>query len=586
MKGSQKAIYRRQLDKHMIPFWPDPYPDELLYSVIARYGKRLRIRHYRTLPRQLFGYRSARAMIDLPYRLSYLTTKIPGEYHKQPERIASEMTLLPLHMPFLRLQLGQKLRESMIDRLQGASPVPAINSRRCIRNRSLRFCPACWKEQEKTMGERYWCRVHQAFGCLVCHVHKIPIWESPVSCFFRPSLQLFVDASSIELSHCRPLDLAIAGPVVTLAEDLHWLLNHNRFYPGAEALRLAYFAALRTKGLTQTTSIRIEEVRSQIVCSTSARLLSILASGLDEGRPDWLTQILRASRTGCSSQPAVRHLLLIHALGQRAAIFFRAMQQPSELSDRSPGRHAKGKLLTPKRETSYLIRSWWLDKAVSVNEMARRLGSDPQRVNLAAAKLGLPFPRLGRWGNAMNVGGQGLKGIRKNHRILFLGLRRKYPEAGLTTLNTLGGRVVKWLRRHDWAWLQVHKPPPQRRGGAPSLNWNERDQMLASRIPSFVAKLRGEGAKVSVSAIERGLQLRIGNMRRKLPKTNMLLGKFCKLQKPFRGGSSQRIGMTRKIKLSLHVLRVDRIGNMHIDSRNWLLEELMEVQSKLRRKPS
>jgi hypothetical protein len=525
----------------MISSWPEPYPDEILYSIIARCGKRQRIRHFRTLPHQLFGYRNARAMIDLPNRLTYLSKKLPGGHHCRPDRVAKELTLLPLYMPFLRLQLGQKLQIAMIDESENAERIPAIHTRRSTRQRCLRFCPTCWSEQEKSLGERYWCRTHQAFGCLVCHVHKMPLWESGVSYFFRPSLQLFVDASVIDVNRCCPIAFKPTKIAVLLAEDLHWLLNHNRFYPGAETLRSAYFDALCANGLTQLSSIKVKEFRCQIARTASAALLDCLASNLDDGPSDWLTQMLRASRIGCSSQPAVRHLLLLHALGWRPQSFFGALQERGRSKENGTGSELKDKVLTPKYQASDLIRCWWHDRGMSVNEMSRRLGSDPQKVNLIAAKLGLSFPRFGRWGNKMDTDGQGLDSIRENFRNRFVVLRSKYPKAGILELLTTDRRIVTWLRRHDWAWLEGHKPSNQHSGGAPRLDWKKRDDMVARRIPSIVAVLKSQKAKVSISAIQRVLELRIGNMRNSLPRTNRLLRKFCVAERNFREDPGQRI---------------------------------------------
>jgi len=48
----------------MVGFFPDPYPDELLYSVCARYHHRVRYRAHRATAQDLFGARVVTA-IDL-----------------------------------------------------------------------------------------------------------------------------------------------------------------------------------------------------------------------------------------------------------------------------------------------------------------------------------------------------------------------------------------------------------------------------------------------------------------------------------------------------------------------------------------
>ena len=63
--------------KHMITVFPDPYPDELLYSVCARYGDRMCYPSRMSLTAELFGNPNVVATLDLPSHLNRLVSVLP-----------------------------------------------------------------------------------------------------------------------------------------------------------------------------------------------------------------------------------------------------------------------------------------------------------------------------------------------------------------------------------------------------------------------------------------------------------------------------------------------------------------------------
>jgi len=50
----------------MIGYFPEPYPDELFYSLCARFGDRMKYANKLTVARDLFGKSTATAVVDLP----------------------------------------------------------------------------------------------------------------------------------------------------------------------------------------------------------------------------------------------------------------------------------------------------------------------------------------------------------------------------------------------------------------------------------------------------------------------------------------------------------------------------------------
>jgi hypothetical protein len=100
----------------MIGCFPDPYPDELLYSVCARYHTRMMYfsSGYKTI-QELFGNTSG-VTIDLPTRLEYLTTALPPGHRYTVDYLIDRHTLLPFYSPFLTVERVERIYPILIIR--------------------------------------------------------------------------------------------------------------------------------------------------------------------------------------------------------------------------------------------------------------------------------------------------------------------------------------------------------------------------------------------------------------------------------------------------------------------------------------
>src|SRR2546421_7350130 len=68
-------------------FFPTPYPNELLYSVCARYGALVQYPSTEAINVELFGRRGVAAIIDLPSHLGYLTSQFPSGHQLPVSRL-------------------------------------------------------------------------------------------------------------------------------------------------------------------------------------------------------------------------------------------------------------------------------------------------------------------------------------------------------------------------------------------------------------------------------------------------------------------------------------------------------------------
>lgn len=157
----------------MLAIFPDPYPDELLYSVCARYSDRLEYPNTRSLISEIFGARSALAVIDLPSRLTYLQDHLPPGHHRSVDRIIDGNTLLPFYARFLPQERLKRIREQMKAN-NGVGISYSVGKGTFSTSIDwFRFCPLCAERDRQIRGEFYWHRLHQIPGVEVCPIHNI-----------------------------------------------------------------------------------------------------------------------------------------------------------------------------------------------------------------------------------------------------------------------------------------------------------------------------------------------------------------------------------------------------------------------------
>ncbi len=143
----------------MLEYFPDPYPDELLYSVWARFGDQVQYSNRGDITRELFGSKSDHALVDWSCSLGYLVGQLQAGHCYTIDTLISDHTLFPLYAPFLPRERRDLLRNQMITG-NGAgfqhrlgmmiSHIPHHNW--------LRYCPECAKDDRDRLGETYWHR--------------------------------------------------------------------------------------------------------------------------------------------------------------------------------------------------------------------------------------------------------------------------------------------------------------------------------------------------------------------------------------------------------------------------------------------
>lgn len=158
----------------MIPYFPWPYPDEVLGSLLVRACRHTGL-PFTQIIYQLSGY-SDRAYVS--FLLPPFLAELSRETGFPTLTLLWDHTIFPYVVSF-RPQIQVKRLERLL--LSGQAHVSsttrlvtkALPFRRC--------CPACIVEDMARYGESYWHRVHLLPGVHVCPVHKLPLTVTGIS---------------------------------------------------------------------------------------------------------------------------------------------------------------------------------------------------------------------------------------------------------------------------------------------------------------------------------------------------------------------------------------------------------------------
>lgn len=173
----------------MIVQFPEFYPDELVYSLLARYYTRTGYMCYIFVAEELFERKTVKPDIEFFNRLT-------DEGIKNITRTMSLEKIIREHTMFLYYArfIDKDRREKAFDSLRFMDGkhynLLPIRKKRDASMRYLRYCPICAKEDRESHGETYWHRVHQMPDVRICPTHfcKLIDTDIPISSKASPSL--------------------------------------------------------------------------------------------------------------------------------------------------------------------------------------------------------------------------------------------------------------------------------------------------------------------------------------------------------------------------------------------------------------
>ncbi|MDF9408525.1 MAG: hypothetical protein A4E52_00162 [Pelotomaculum sp. PtaB.Bin013] len=564
----------------MLPFFPTPYPDEILYSVFARYHMWSRNMSLKDTMMDLFGCKTACAVMDLPNRLEALYKRLPHGSLITPELVINRHSLFPLFRPFLPKERANKIIQAMKGSNGGQiHTMIGIMASSITSPRFLRYCHECMQADEEQYGEPYWHRIHQVFGVQICPDHKIWLTESDVAVSAQQNKHVFQPL----IKNYKQEQLKSFNPendfshYLAVAEAVHWLLNNEAPILGLAELRNRYINHLQKIDLaTYTGRVRQRDLIESFKSFYGPEFLVQMNSAVDYDHQDnWLSKLVREPRI--TTYP-IRHILFMRFLGvmpekfltgrkerylpfgrgpwpclNAAANHYRqpVIEQCSLTRDYDTGlpvgtfscscgftylrcgpdqkesdRYKIGRIKSfgPTWEKE-LIRLAVVEKK-GLRESARQLNVDPKTIKNQLKKIQ-------DQSNDQLINDLSMRDFQSElnkYRARWLEIAEHNPGKTKTELRRSTKAEYAWLYRHDRDWLNDHSPTPIRRMKYTDrrVNWVKRDEELAERVSMAAQEIKqvpGRPVRLTISSIGK----RVGELAllqkhlEKLPKTKSIL---------------------------------------------------------------
>lgn len=268
-------------------WFPQPFPDELLYSLAVRYHRLSTNHSYRRTSQDLFGGYSRTCGSIFPCCLGTLSQELASAY--SVEELINRFTLLPLFEPFLNDAKRSAVRIAMAGNSgAGLKMSLGLTASGFLKHASFRYCESCVVEDSRNCGSAYWHRIHQAMGICVCPLHREPLramkfpdgadWR----CMLLPGEA--VGAQVIENA---------AAPAVDIVSDMQlWALEHPT---DVQKLLTGNFLRRRLEEIGFLESGRIKEQALRAFLAPSL-FLGPLANEFQEicQSCDWVFTVLRS----------------------------------------------------------------------------------------------------------------------------------------------------------------------------------------------------------------------------------------------------------------------------------------------------
>ncbi|WP_419572094.1 TnsD family Tn7-like transposition protein [Rheinheimera sp.] len=288
--------------------FPVPYPNELIYSTVARTGTYLGISSPKQLLEEVYGDRKVIATMDLPCHLQAISEQLKRTGQYSVYELVYQHTLFPLYAPFVPEDHRLKALKMMAASSQGAVHLMlGVAASRVKSINRFRYCDVCMQQQQIKYGECFWLREWYFPGLCVCPEHgPLTLLSEKISDhrhLFLP-LQQAIGKTQSRADVCSEQKL-----LVCLARELMQLPPGGS--PTFEQWTGFYHSLAADLGLSRGKHVLHDQVYERICQRFSVRTLSELDLQGPVSESFWLRSMFRKHRKACSY---LEHLIVWAAL--------------------------------------------------------------------------------------------------------------------------------------------------------------------------------------------------------------------------------------------------------------------------------
>lgn len=553
----------------LLAHFPTLYPDELLYSGIARYHLLSGNFSQKQTVRDLYHGHLVCATVDLPSHVKQLSVLTNNVY--SVDTLIRNHTLFPYYESFMdnfRSRSIYSLMEesSVLGKVHSSLGLAACRIRLPM---YLKFCMDCYKKDISQYNEPYWHRVHQLPAVYMCPIHSIELIETDVLYSTNDQKFRFVPLVQVVTDCCRQIstNLDWRDALLRIAVKSKDLLYSSGRNPQQYNI---YRDILKGRGyVTPGDHIRFVQLISDFCTFFPEGLLRFLNSNISLNITDsWLHKMLRGK---APLLHPLRHLFMGLFLNTDAMDREAAWEHPFKIgpwpclnkasthymedviqnckvsncsktgvpvgtfrcscgfvySRRGPDRKFEDRFRVGRIKT---FGSVWMQRLIEINKQdlslrakATVLGVDHSTVRNQTLRLGMP-----RKASPMQADNREL--ILRRERYLESMLDAVKKDVSVRQLNS---KDYSWLYRNDRMWLQkmrttgIKKPIENAR-----IDWSMRDRQALGEVKKAVQVIRqsSKPQRVTLAEIMRNLDklvvpYKMNKCINKLPETKKFVNK-------------------------------------------------------------
>lgn len=566
----------------MMTFFPSPYQDEILYSVLARYHVRSGNTSIKATLEDLYSKTTATAVMDLPSHLNRLIENMPVGSRYTVNELIRYYTLFPFYAAFLPPEQAESIKKFMEgDKGGGVYNKIGLMASSISLNQYFKFCPECIKKDAEEYGELYWHRVHQVSGIHICSKHKMLLQDSKVSIrgFNKHQYTAATLENCIMVNGKNGYSDDTMEKLFKLSSDVQTLLDNELEQKAIKWFVHQYTTKLIDMGLANMNgNIKQKELIKSFINYFGEEFLTLIGSSIDvHSDHNWLTDLVR--RKNKTSHP-LRHLLLLKFIGvtieelftnkfeykpfgngewpclnPAADHYLENTIKEIEIKYNTDSKNPLGTFRCscgftylrsgPDTESDdrYKISkvknygTVWeekikelAEKKLSLRETSRRLKVDPATVKKYAKKLGVKT----YWENRSNKEEEeilckdqvntldNLIDVRRNE---WLWLMKQNPDKGKAELRQLNKALYVYLYRKDKEWLNSNSPKKRTTANVSErVDWKKRDDEIVlnvKRVVNEIVNSQGKPQRITITLVggRLGIKALLEKHLDKLPKT-------------------------------------------------------------------
>jgi len=272
-------------------YLPVPYPDELLYSVIARYIVHIDVNKGHQANTKIVT-RTLTSCVGLPVSAQLIADETNVTWRMTPEDIVSTLTLFP----YITRYYPQNCKNILSDHKKDGRRRLVLQRATVEHARFLRFCGRCRANDIEQYGETYWHRSHQIPCSVVCQEHGVPLAITTIPIRTIGDLRYF-DASSYEGSvyYCsNDLNDDERKKTHTIARRCHEMLQGPIAKWPEHATNILYRRAALERGFkTGFANLDLTMLRKAFYQFYGDNLLPLYGESILKGNANWFTQMFQ-----------------------------------------------------------------------------------------------------------------------------------------------------------------------------------------------------------------------------------------------------------------------------------------------------